>query len=60
MRARDKKIRNSLKYKVEMWIYYLTFEDIKKGTKIILKNAIEIVTLILGFLLLFIAPAFFH
>jgi hypothetical protein len=67
MRARDKKIRNSLKYKFIMWFYYLTFQDIKdiikeikNIIKIIFYKAIEVVAIILSFILLFVIPAFLH
>ena len=60
MRANDKKIRNSLKYKIKMWFYRLTFRDVKKGIKIFYETVFEIIILILSFLLLFIIPAFFH
>ena len=54
------KIRNSLKYKIEMWFYRLTFRDIVHGMKEIFNFTFEIVIAILGFIFIFIIPALLH
>ena len=60
MRYQDRKIRNSLRYKIKMWFYYLTFNDIRKGIKNTVFFIIDMFIVILGFLMLFVLPAFFH
>jgi len=60
MRAQDRKIRNSLRYKIKMWFFRLTFQDIQKGIKISWGFIIEILTAIIGFIFLFIVPALLH
>ena len=52
--------RKTLQYKIKMWFYHLTFSDIKKGIKISISFIIDILAIVLGFLMLFIFPAFFH
>lgn len=60
MLKRDKEKRNSLSYKIKMFFYRLTFQDVKNSVHSILKIIFEIITTILGFLALFFIPAFFH
>lgn len=60
MRCQDRKIRNSLRYKIKKWFYHLTFQDVKKATKISVSFLLEIFAVVLGFFLLFVLPAFFH
>ena len=55
-----KRTRNSLSYKVNMWIYKLTYQDIKKTTKNIVAILLEIIMGVIGFILIFIFPALFH
>lgn len=52
--------RKTLRYKIKMWFYHLTFNDIKKGIKNIVFFIIDMFVVILGFLMLFVLPAFFH
>lgn len=60
MRKNDWKIRNSLKYKIKMWFYRLTFRDIAHVMKEIFNFTFEIVIAILGFIFIFIIPALLH
>lgn len=60
MRKNDWKIRNSLKYKIEMWFYRLTFRDVKQGIKIIFNFMFEIIIAILGFIFIFVIPTLLH
>lgn len=55
-----KRTRKSWSYKIKMWFYRLTFEDVKKTTNIICSFAFEFVITLLGFILLFLIPALFH
>ena len=52
--------RRAWSYKIKMWFYRLTFKDLKKFLYVIGSNLLEIIMIILGFVLLFIFPAFFH
>ena len=52
--------RKTWQYKIKMWLYRITFRDIKNGSKIFFDFVIEIIMAILGFILLFIIPAFLH
>ena len=55
-----KRNRNSLTYRVRMWLYRLTKEDIYKIIWFILDNIGTLLIAIMIFALLFIFPAFFH
>ena len=55
-----KRTRKSWSYKIKMWFYRLTFEDIKHAVKIVLGIAFEFIIVFLGFVLIFIFPALFH
>ena len=55
-----KRTRNSLSYKVKMWFYRLTCRDIKYIVKIIFSFMLEFIIIFLGFISIFILPAFFH
>lgn len=55
-----KRTRKSWSYKIKMWFYRLTFEDIKKTANIICSFVFEFVIALLGFILLFLIPALFH
>ena len=52
--------RNTLQYKIKMWFYRLTFQDIINITKKIIVIVLEIIMSFLGFGLLLILPAFFR
>ena len=52
--------RNTLQYKIKMWFYHLTFRDVEKWGKILFITLSEIIMMIVGFLILFVLPAFFH
>lgn len=52
--------RKTFQYKIKMWFSHLTFQDIEKATIISIKFIIDILMCILGFILVFILPAFFH
>lgn len=52
--------RNTLQYKIKMWFYHLTFRDVEKCSKFIFMILSEIIMTIIGFLILFVLPAFFH
>lgn len=55
-----KRTRKSISYKVNMWIYRLTFQDIKKAMKTVISYLFEIIIAFLGFAIIFIFPALFH
>ena len=55
-----KRSRNSLSYKVKMWFYRLTFDDIKKTILLISNCIFDSITLIIALLFLILLPAFFH
>lgn len=55
-----KRGRNSLSYKIKMWYYRLTFQDVKKAFNVFKEFMFGFIIAILGFILLFIFPAFFH
>jgi len=55
-----KRTRNSLSYKFNMWIYQLTYQDVKKVIKNIITTLLEIIMGVIGFGLIFILPALFH
>lgn len=59
MRIQDFKKRNSLSYKIKMWFYHLTFWDIISISKGMIIFIINFLMVVIGFLLLFIGPAFF-
>lgn len=56
MRFTDMKKRRSLKYKIKMWFYRLTFQDFK----ILFITIGKIIITFIGFLFLFILPHIFH
>lgn len=60
MRYQDKKVRNSLRYKIKMWFFRITRQDIGKAIKTIIYGLEEFLVLILVFLFIFIVPHFFH
>lgn len=55
-----KRTRNSLSYKFNMWIYQLTYQDVKKIIKNVITILFEIMAGVIGFSLIFIFPALFH
>lgn len=55
-----KRNRNSLKYRVRMWFYRLTKNDIHNFIKETFDGISLILALIVMFFILFILPAFFH
>lgn len=55
-----KRTRKSISYKINMWVYRLTFQDMKKAIKIVLSYLFEIIIALLGFVIIFIFPAIFH
>lgn len=55
-----KRTRNCLSYKINMWLYRLTFNDIEKIIKNITIILLEALMFVIGFFLLFIFPALFH
>ena len=60
MYNRDKRVRNRMSYKIKMWFYMLTFEDVIRGTKCVFRFIGDFLILLLGFIILFYFPAFFH
>ena len=52
--------RNTLQYRIGMFFYRLTWNDIKKFYFEIRNLVIEFFTIILIFFFIFIFPAFFH
>lgn len=60
MLKQDKKIRNSWQYKIKMFFYKLTLQDIKNTSNSITRLLFEIITAILGLMVLLLLPAFFH
>lgn len=54
------KYRNTIQYKIKMWFLHLTFTDVIKWVKITIKIIFDILMAILGFIVVFILPAFFH
>ena len=55
-----KRTRKSLSYKINIWLYRLTFQDIKKVIINIILTMLEILMTLLGFLIIFFLPALFH
>ena len=55
-----KRNRNSLVYRVRMWVYRLTKDDFKKFVNELFDGVSLIVAAIVMFFILFILPAFFH
>ena len=55
-----KRTRDCLSYKIKMWYYRLTFEDVKCMLKMIISFIFKFIIAFLGFILLFILPAIFH
>lgn len=55
-----KRTRKSLSYKINMWFYRLTFQDIKKVIINIILTILEILMFMLTLSLIFIIPALFH
>lgn len=53
-------VRNTLGYKVRMWFYRLTWEDVVKTFTSTRSITIDIITAITIFLALVFLPAFFH
>ena len=53
-------VRNTLGYKIRMWWYWLTFEDVKHGAKIAWEGVVTFLALVGLFAMIFIFPAFFH
>ena len=53
------KYRNTIQYKIKMWFLHLTFKDIIKWIKTVVNFMLEILIAILGFIVVFILPAFF-
>ena len=60
MLKQDKKMRNSWQYKIKMFFYKLTLQDIKNTSNSITHLLFEIITAILGLMVLLFLPAFFH
>lgn len=60
MLKQDKKIRNSWQYKIKMFFYKLTLQDIKNTSNSITRLLFEIITAVLGLIVLLLLPAFFH
>lgn len=60
MRAQDRKIRNSLRYKIKMWVYRLEFRDIAIPTKKFCLIMLDFIISGIGFLLLLLLPHLFH
>lgn len=50
--------RKTLRYKIKMWFYRLTFRDVENTTKKFFLMLFEIVISGLGFLILFLLPVF--
>jgi len=55
-----KRNRNSLTYRVWIWFYRLTKEDLQKFVWDLFDDFSLIAAIIAIFFILFIAPAFFH
>lgn len=53
-------VRNTFGYKVRMWFYRLTWEDIVKTFTSTRSVIIDVITVITIFLALAFLPAFFH
>lgn len=52
--------RNSLGYKIDMWFYNLTIRDKRNDLRVIGNVIIDLITVLVGFLILCFLPAFFH
>lgn len=52
--------RKSLTYKIKLWFYRITTQDVISGFKSVLCFSIEFIMCLLMFSLLFIIPAFFR
>jgi len=55
-----KRTRNSIWYKINMWFYRLTFQDVKNVCKKAGNIIFEFIIGLIGFLMIFILPALFH
>lgn len=55
-----KRTRNAVSYKVKMWFFRLTKEDIYNAIKLTADNIALLIMVILMFSVILILPAFFH
>lgn len=55
-----KRTRKNVIYKVRMWVYRLTYEDVKRFFVCVYENVALILAAIVMFGLLFFLPALFH
>ena len=55
-----KRTRNAFSYKIRMWFFRLTKEDIYNAIKLTADNIALFITGLILFLSLFFIPAFFH
>lgn len=60
MRYQDRKIRNSLRYKIKMWFLKVTFQDFITYCKTLFSWVNEFVIIAIVFILIFVLPHFFH
>lgn len=60
VRDMKRNVRNTTGYKVRMWFYRLTWKDIVKMYMNTRNVAVDIITIIAIFVVLFFLPAFFH
>ena len=52
--------RKTLRYRVKMWFYRLTFKDIKCAMRICAIAIFEFIMCAIGFIILMVLPALFH
>ena len=55
-----KNVRTTLKYKISMWFYRLTFDDVREFFSIVNTGILELLTIILIFAAIFFLPHLFH
>lgn len=60
MYKRDRIERNKISYKIKMWFYKLTWNDIKIGIKNVLPILNDFILVLIGLIILFFFPALFH
>lgn len=55
-----KNVRKTLKYKISMWFYRLTFDDVREFFSMVNTGILELLTIILIFAAIFFLPHLFH
>ena len=60
MRRNNWRRRKSVWFRMKMWFYHLTLDDVKKGLKFGSEFISEILLVFAFFIIIFVLPALFH